>query len=353
MAVKKRILVCLLLVVLVIGLFPGVEGISPLCFVGNNDSIPLELSGGENPFYSQGALYIPYNAFEANPNGVGVAYNPEKDTLVLFNANQTLIYDLRGRTYVDSKENSYEADVIYRGGVMYIPASIARHFGLSVTLLFSRYGYPIIRFTDGSQVYDDGTFVAQAENLIDRAVTKYEQNNGSGQQNTGSMITNPGYDPLGQDNPVKVYPAFVGEAVSPQTLAALASLGARAAFFLTEEQILEQRDLVRAIYAAGHTVGLTVPRGTAEPQAVLQQANDALDQVLFYRTVFTLIPWGTTLPLEQWCTLQEPAVKTPEQILSVTATPQLFVIRSGAAEAITALAEGGAALLCLRETTFG
>lgn len=349
---KKRILGLLLVAALVLCLMPGAGGISPLCFVATNDSVPLVLSGGENPFYSGGKLYIPYNAFDASPNGVGASHNVEKSTLVLFNRDQTLIFDLKEKTYKDNKDKTYDVNVVYRGGVLYIPASVASHFGLSVTLLFSRYGYPIVRFTDGGQVYDDGMFVAQAENLIDRAAEEYERSGAGQQQNLSGQ---PGGDTSGnqnQINPVNVYLAFAGDAVSAETLETLTAMAAQGAFFLTEEQIRSDPALVRDIYAAGHTVGLTVPPEAQDAAQELKQANEALDQVLFFRSVFVLLPRGSSLQTKSYCVLPEPEAKTVEQVLSAPQVQHLYVVRSGAQGVIVSFAEGDAALLRLCETSF-
>ena len=349
---KKRLCALVLLAALVLCLMPGAHGLSPLCFVGKNDSVPLVLSGGETPFYSKGKLFIPYNSFDVSPNGVGASYNAEKDTLVLFNRDQTLIFDLKNRTYTDDQDKTHSVDLIYRGGTLYVPASVASHFGLSVTLLFSRYGYSIVRFTNGEQVYNDGTFVAQAENLIDRAVAEYERNSAYYQQNSGGLSDLPLDETENPANPVRVYMAFVADAVSMETLEVLTAMSANGAFFLTEEQILTQKDLVRAIYAAGHTVGLTVSPGEQDISAALSRANDALDRVLFHRSVFALLPYGTSLQTKTYCVLPEPAAKTVDDVLRAPQTQHLFVVRSNAPAAIADLVEGGAALHLLQETSF-
>lgn len=350
--VKKRLLALILLAALILCLLPGAHGLSPLCFVADNDSVPLVLSGGENPFYSGGKLYIPYNSFDASPNGVGASYNTEKNTLVLFNSSQTLIFDLKNKTYTDSQDKSYDVELVYRGGTLYVPANVASRFGLSVTLLFSRYGYSIIRFTNGEQVYDDGTFVAQAENLIDRAVTEYERNSSFYQQNSGGLSDLPLDETKTPVNPVHVYMAFVSEAVSQETLDMLTAMSANGAFFLTEEQILSNKELVRAIYAAGHTIGLTVAPGEPDVADALKRANDALDLVLFHRSVFVLLPYGTNLQTKSYCVLPEPSAKTAEEVLRASQGQHLFVVRSNAPGVIADFVEGGAALHLLLETSF-
>lgn len=346
---KKRLLALLLMISLLTCMLPGVSGLSPLCFVATNDSVPLVLSGGEAPYYSGSRLYIPHNAFNASPNGVGASYNAEKNTFVLFNRDQTLIFDLKEKTYTDKANKTYQTDLLFRGGIVYLPASVAGHFGLSVTLLFSRYGYPIIRFTDGGQVYDDGTFVAQAENLINRAAEEYERNSQSFRDDPSGLIGEENNDPQNKTN---VYLAFTGEAVNSETLEMLETMSAHGAFFLTEEQILADRQLVREIYAAGHTVGLTVKDDEWEIASALQGANEALDRVLFCRSVFMLLPRGLSFQTKSYRVLPETVPDAVKNVLKQSEKEHLYVVRSDAPAIIAALAEGGANLLCLKETSF-
>ncbi len=346
---KKRLLAFVLMLSLLFCMLPGVSGLSPLCFVATNDSVPLVLSGGEAPYYSGSRLYIPHNAFNASPNGVGASYNAEKNTFVLFNRDQTLIFNLKEKTYTDKANKTYQTDLLFRGGIVYLPASVAGHFGLSVTLLFSRYGYPILRFTDGGQVYDDGTFVAQAENLISRAAEEYERNSQSFHDNPDGLI---GQENDASKNKTNVYLAFTGEAVNAETLEMLENMSVHGAFFLTEEQILADRQLVRDIYAAGHTVGLTVKDDEWEIASALQRANEALDQVLFCRSVFILLPRGLSFQTKSYRVLPEPSPDTVENILNKPHGENLFVVRSGAPAIIAEFAKGGATLLRLRETSF-
>lgn len=349
---KKRLISLLLIVVLLITAMPMARAIVPLCFVAMNDTIPLTLKGGAAPYYSSGTLYLPYTAFDISPNGVGATYNVEKNTFVLFNANETLIFDLDQDVYTDKRDKEYQVDVAFRSGMLYVPAKVTSHFGLSVTMLNSRAGYPIIRFTNGGQVYDDGTFVAQAENLINRAAQEYEEELASQQPGPGTETENPVQEEPEERGPVEVYLAFKGDAVSASTLDNLMEHGIRAAFFLTEEQILLESELVREIYAAGHMVGVTVSPDEGNAEDALLRANDALDRVLFYRSVLAMLPAGVAVDLACFHTISEPVPKTVEELLTTAQEPQLYVVGSGAPGVIASLVNVNATILKLRETTF-
>lgn len=349
---KKRVICLALIAVLLAAMVPGVQASTSLCFVAMNDTIPLTLKGNAVPYYNDGRLFLPYTAFNIAPNGVCASYNVEQNTFVLYNANEMLIFDLTTDTYTDSNGKSYDVKVAYRSGMLYVPEKVITHFGLSVTLLFSRAGYPIIRFNNGGQVYDDGMFVAQAENLITRAAQEYEAELAAQNPDPGIETEDPEEEPVEERGPVDVYLAFKGESVSQDTLDQLSEHNLQAAFFLTEEQILLNRELVRAIYGSGHTIGITVSPDAADPEASLHGANDALDQVLFFQTVLALVPYESGVSLGSLHLLREPVSKTVEELLDTPQEEQFYVVSSGAPGIIASLVNLGANMHKLLETSF-
>ncbi len=349
---KKRICLLLLVAVLLITMVPPVHAVENLCFVAVNDTIPTTLKKNGIPYYTNSRLYIPFTAFNASPNGVGASYNVEKNTFVLYNAYETLLFDLEKDAYSNTAGDEFEVEVAYRSGMLYVPASVVSHFGLYVTLLFSHDGYPIIRFTNGDQVYDDGMFVAQAESLITRAAQEYENELAAQTWRPVVEPDDPEPEPPEPAAPIEVYPAFKGEAVSRHTLDRLAVHNVRAAFFLTEAQILQEKGLVRAIYAAGHTIGLTVSPEDPDARDALLRANDALDTVLFFRSALALLPADAEAELPCLHILREPEPLSVEDLIAAAKEPQLYVVSEGAPGVIASLADVGAAMLKLRETTF-
>ncbi len=347
---KRKLLACLLLAALLLTAISGAQAETTLCFVAMNDTVPLTLTDGAAPYYKNGKLYLPYTAFRVSPNGVGASYNAEKETFVLFNSNEMLLFDLDNETYTDNKDQQYEVDLTYRSGLLYVPASVAKHFGLAVTMLSSRAGYPIIRFTNGEQVYDDGMFVAQAENLINHVAQQHESQTGT--ENPDPNIEPPVVEPPVESGPVEVYLAFAGEAVSEDTVRTLEKHDLRAAFFLTEEQLSLKQDLVRAIYAAGHTIGVTTS-AEEDLRGALDRANAAMDDVLFCRTIFALLPEGSLPEEATYRIVSEPASQlTLEALLAAPETPHLYIVRSGALGIIESFINADATLLQLLETSF-
>lgn len=352
---KKRLLPLLIVLSVLLLCVSGASASGTMCFVAVNDAIPLTLSGDATPYYSGGALYIPYSAFDANPASVVISNNTDKNTLVLFTRTQRLVYDLTENTVTDEKDNVSPVTVAYRNGILFIPASAASHFGLSVSLLTSQSGYAILRFTNGSQVYDDELFVEKAENLIQYLVQQSESP-ASSDSNKGSETTVPETPvteaPPEELEPATIYLAFTGDAVTQEALDLLAANGLRAAFFLTAEQFVLQTDLVRSIYAAGHTVGITAEGSSMDYPAALVKANEAMDSALFCKSVLALAPEERAEGLTGFRVLTySNSTPTVQDMLSVTDVPQMLLCQSDPASTIQTLLDANASLPQLLETT--
>lgn len=349
---KKRMFALLLAVVLLVTGMPGTSAAGLICFVGVNDSIPISLPAEAAPYYSGGVLYIPYTAFEAGPNGVVISNNVDKNTLVLFTRSSRLVYDLEAGTVADEKENVSNVTVSYRSGILFIPAmQAASHFGLSVDLLTSETGCPIIRFTNGQQVYSNEKFVEKSENLISYFLAhtaKQEEEAQKAEQEQEQEGEVPEED-LG---PATVYLAIAGDAVCQSSLEYLEQMNLKAAFFLTEAQFKTERDLVRQIYAAGHSVGLAVDADAADPIQALKDTNNAMDQVLFCRSAMALVPderlETTAYRLFSEVNLAMDVTSILEQEELV---PRLLVCRADLVVTLAPLIASGAVFLQLLETT--
>ncbi len=350
---RKRLVAVFLVFVLVISCIPGVRAVEQLCFVGVNDNIPLSLPEAETPFYSDGVLYIPYTAFGARPNNIAISNNVNQNNLVLFNLSRRLVYDLENSTVTDEEQNTTSVKLLYRNGVLFVPAvKAASHFGLNVSLLTSKTGCAIIRFTNGQQYYSADFFLERAEILIDDILeihAKRESQQGEHpEQEEGEFI---GEEPVEQ-GPATVYVAFAGEAVCEETMRHVKVFNSHVAFFLTAEQFRSNAELVRTIYAAGHTIGITVEAGEEDPERALEEANDAMDSILFCRSALALLPEGELVTksyrviLEETQSMDVNAIMEQEEQI-----PQLTVIRMDVVENLTPLVRNDAFLPQLLETT--
>lgn len=350
---KKRLLSLLLAAMVLLACVSGASASSSLWFVAVNDTIPLSYSGDTAPYFSNGVLYIPYTAFNASPGGVVISNNTDQNTLVLFTRTKRLVYDLTENTVEDEDNNVSAVAVAYRNGTLFIPASAASHFGLSVSLLASQSGYLVLRFTNGTQVYDDDLFVEKAEKLISYIVEQEENAVVSDPSNEESTVVPPVTEqPPPETEPATVYLAFAGDAVSKTTLELLEANSLRAAFFLTDEQFTLQTDLVRSIYAAGHTIGLTANYPDTDYATALSEANSAMQRALFCQSLFVLVPEAATEDFTDYFVLSYPETAPAlDEVLSVTDRPQLLLCLSDPAETIQALVNAGASLPQLVETT--
>ena len=182
---KLRRWICFLLcLVLTVCLCAPALADGELFFVAVNDTIPLTLS--VFPTYSGGTLYVPYQVFDSQPCGVTPSYNQAKQTYVLLSRTRQMIFDLAAGTVSDESGSVSTANVLYRGGILYLPLTFcASHFGLKTTMLESAGGYQILRFTDGSEVYDDSLFIEKAENLIAYRISQQSIGTADGQEQPG------------------------------------------------------------------------------------------------------------------------------------------------------------------------
>ncbi len=348
---RKRMAVFLAAVCLLLAVCPGVQAAEDVFFVAVNDTIPLTLTGVA-PYYSSGGLLVPYTVFDAAPGGVASAYNAGEQTFVLFTREHRLIFDLSAQTVTDEKSNESETAVSYRGGVLYVPLGLcAQHFGLTTSMLTSADGYTVLRFTTGSEVYEDSLFIEKAENLIAYRIAQLSQPPTTEQPaeppGPAAPETPPDIETPPETPPAMCYLAITGAETMQQAADALQQLQLRAAFFLTAGEIQENEALVRALFVAGHTIGLRPEPETDDIDASLRAANDALDAALHRKSVLALLDAGQTAAGYR--------VISAEQAPNGVSIPagEIWVLAAGAdaQEKIVSLAAGGVTLLQLRETT--
>ena len=237
---KRRVFCALLALVLCVSLCTPILADGDILFVAVNDSIPLTLSA--LPYESSSGIYVPYTAFDASPGGVIPAYNAQAQTFVLFTRQRRLVFDLAEGTVTDQDGNVKTVSTTFRGGMLYVPlVYCASFFGLKVTLLKSENGYPILRFTTGSEVYDDSLFVEKAESLIRYRIEQMntpepDRNSSSGQTDTPKNPEQPA-DPEPEQPPATVYLAFTNAGTMAENAALLEEYSLRGTFFLTAAEI--------------------------------------------------------------------------------------------------------------------
>ena len=353
---KRRRLICALLA-LVLCAFSCAPVLADgdILFVAVNDSIPLTLTS--LPYESSSGIYVPYTVFDASPGGVIPAYNASAQTFVLFTRQRRLVFDLAEGTVADQDGNVKTVSTTFRGGTLYVPlVYCASFFGLKVTLLKSENGYPILRFTTGSEVYDDSLFVEKAESLIryriEQMNTAEPEKTPAGTQPDTQKEPQLPSEPEPEQTPATVYLAFTNAETMEENAALLKEYHLRGTFFLTAAEISADPELVRSLYAAGHILGLTVADDCDNVAASLLSANDALCRALNIRSLFALLPsWQqegvvdlSILTRPQQPVSAETAVQQPDE-------PQLLIVSENAAATLSLLRAAGANIELLRETS--
>lgn len=350
---KLRRWVCFLLcLVLTVCLCTPALAEGELFFVAVNDTIPLTLS--VFPTYSGGTLYVPYQVFDSQPCGVTPSYNQVKQTYVLLSRGRQMLFDLAAGTVSDESGSVSSANVLYRGGNLYLPLTFcASHFGLKTTMLESADGYQVLRFTDGSEVYDDSLFIEKAENLIAYRVRQNQSGSQSQEKpadrpNGGAQGTQE--QPAAEKKPATVYLAFTGSETMRGSMAALETYKLRGTFFLTEAEILSDPPLVFELLAAGHALGVTAEDGAEDLSDALACANDALCALTCQKTLLALLPAGAQAP-DGYCVFHKPASPVSVADAAASETAHLLIC-SGSAEAdLYTLFSADARILQLLETT--
>lgn len=349
----NRKFLCLLLALLLllsVCLPAGAE--DSLFFVAVDDTVPMTLTTA--PFYSGSTLYVASEAFETMPGDVLPSYNMRQLTYVLFTSEKRLVFDLLAGTVTDENNAVSEVKTIYRNGVLYLPLYFCTsHFGLRASMLESAQGYPVLRFCTGNEVYDNALFIEKAENLISYRVSQYlsgASGDGENPAQPGANPQSPSSEPPSQSAST-VYLAFTGAEFMEDAAQALKDYQLRGAFFLTRREILDHPSLVRALYAAGHRIGLSVPEDCQDVPGELAQANEALSDALNFKTLLALLPAGSEA-VSGYCVFCQPALPLSAQAAAQSVdAAQLLVLSDGAASALQTLFEAGASVLQLRETT--
>ena len=348
---KKRIAL-LLALVLAFALLSPLAQAADLYFVAVNDTVPLTLSGDSAPFYSGGELYASRAVFSVSGLGITPSYNETGKTLTLFARSSRIVFYLDENRTVDETGAELSLSVIRKNGVIYVPvAACAEHFGRSVSYLTSSDGYRVLRFTSGSQVYDDSLFMEKAANLIAYRASQYqnEQSSGAsdppgGQEQTGQN------DP--QHDPATVYIAVTGAETMERTLSLLSARGIPAVFFFTEDEIKANAELVLSVRAAGYPIGLTASAGEADLQASLDRANEALDDLLCYKTLFALLTRAQIAEVSGYFALSRSYASAASNAAKMDGGKALVLLSGDAYNSLNTLRDAKVRFRRLRETTY-
>lgn len=272
---------CLCLIIIFSFIFPniGLAGNDIICTV-INDRI-LDISDNTIPIRKNGQIYVPYTIFTSEL-GIKSSRNLSKETLVLYNIDYNLTYELiSGNTY-DEKLNNYSYSAIYHNGTIYLPITqVSNKFNLYTSMI--SYKTPVLRIAKTTPRLSDNDFMAIASSLVDSITNNYIS--------SGDIVISPNIpepDILGSTDdikPKKVYLTFSG-ILSNNTqnlLKQLNKTNITATFFIYPDDILKNEDLIREIFARGHKIGIYLDN---EINALnnIKIANDNFDNILGTKT---------------------------------------------------------------------
>ena len=367
---KHRISSFLIAAVLFLGLaWPIPASAANLYFTAINNSV-APLSSNTMPFWSGGAIYVPYSIFDANLNGINVSlglytsYNRSNNTITLFNLRQMLVFDLsKGTCWDEMTGTTYSARAVMRGGTAFLPLNmVSSFFGLSYSynqLPYISQGY-LVRIKSADAVSDDASFIDAAQTVINNRLRDYTQslspadttnpsvkpgtNPGPGTSpgttpgttpGTGTG-TNPGTTPgtnPGTTSPTTP-PAAPEEPDETETVAYLAlrcesaeglaaamnaldAAGRSAVFFLTPRLLEEEGDLVRRILGTGHSLGVLAD-GEGDTEELLERGRQAVERAAHTRTTLACVPEEERAALEEggWVCWTETARLQPSDTVS-------------------------------------
>lgn len=349
---KRRIGSWILLAALVcvLACIPAFGADSELFFVSVSDTLPLSLPSAQMPYYADGTLYAPYTVFNAAGLGITPSYNTQDRILTLFTRSQRLVFDLDSGTATDETGKTYtdaSHSVAIQGSVVFLPASTcARHFGWQATLLKSEDGYTVLRFKSGGEVYDDTLFLVRANNLMKYTLQQYRTP--SPQTTTPTQTTQPEQRPQAK---VFAYLAVEGAKTMTDSLSAVLRAGTPAVFYLTADEIRENPDLVIAIAAAGYPIGLTAPKDAADVSLALQDANNALRQLLCRKTLLALVTAQQSENAAGYFLQIREGARSYTAVRERTVDSYLVLCEGNTAAALAALTDAKVSFGQIRETT--
>lgn len=258
----RRALTWLAAAALCLGVFaPMPAHAAAVYFTSVNDNL-LPLSADTMPFWSGGALYVPYTIFDGRNTGVdlGVTCGLDRDrnTISIYNLRRFLTFDLAtGAGWDDKTQTPVSWGAIVRNGRPYVPlGTVCGFFGLTYSYTSISYvsqGF-LVRIKSSAAVLSDSAFLDAAWNSVQGRLREYDQGVSSAPPSTAQF-------PTVQEEPetgVSAYLAFrceSGEGVDG-ILDALGDAGAFALFLFTPEALERESALARRVLGSGHSVGI-------------------------------------------------------------------------------------------------
>jgi len=318
---KKRLLAGLLGCLLSLGMIlPQPAAAASVYFTSINDNL-TQLTAESMPFWSGGALYVPYTVFDRSSNGqvdlgLSCSYNRSNQTVTIMDpmmdSNQILVVDVKKGTCRDYMSGDLlPGRVIVRNGIPFLSLSVTcDYFGLKYSYNSVPYvanGF-LVRIKNGDVILSDGRFMEAASELIQKRLQEYTQS-----MNPPADQEEPSVTPdIKEENPahVSTYLAFrcrETESLS-RLLDVLGQKGTCGAFFVTPEVLAQEDGMIRRLLGTGHSLGIWGEGSSQEDvEQNLDRGRELLQNLFYQDTVlaYTEKEYREKLTADGWICWQE------------------------------------------------
>lgn len=305
-AVKKRIFswVCALALCLGLLVFPlSVRAAGNPYFMAVNNTL-LRLEDPFIPITVSGQYYVPYTALDSSVTGVSLGihpiYNPITNTLMIYNLDQVLTFDLATGTCADRDGKSLKARAVTRNGRIYVPARFtSEYFGLSYSSRITAYG-PLVRIYNSVTAMEDTQFIGLAQMMMPDRLQDWRKAQAAEEAAAVTPTPTPTPTPTSDGgssetdkSDVRTYLAFRADRTDglEALLDQLEQEQVNALFFFPAAELADYDDAVRRVLCGGHAVGFLVSGADAEEiSAQVREGNRLLAQIAHLNTVTVLAP---------------------------------------------------------------
>lgn len=281
--------VLVLALVLLFGVLSSSAEEDNIYFTAVNDTLK-KLQASTMPYYYNDEYYVPYTIFDDLSLGVFYSDNSEKNhTLALYNRYNTLIFQLLLEYSYDNNQQ-YRERAISHNNTLYIPIKfVCERFGLKYQLI--KTPIPVIRVVSDAKL-DANEF---KDKYYDRIISEGRDFLNLNQSPSPSVPVTSVSPPPSKEPTLapEVYLTF--DCKTPdglkEMIGTLDKHKISATFFLTEDMIGSERDLVLSIIGSGHNIGIYENESLAESQGdsqsiveYVQRANRLLDSYTHTKT---------------------------------------------------------------------
>ena len=247
------------------------------------------------PKYINGILYAPYTAFTQSGLGISYSGGASSDVVSLYNSSYMLYFNTAEGFAFDTNLSEFDSAAVYSGGMLYVPVGfVCAFFGLRWSVI-SADPAPVLRICSSNAAYTDSAFIGIYQSLMQSLVDTYNSEVGTDDE-----------EPVPTATIILSFYDISGE-YTPEILDILDKFSCRACFFVTEQEIIENADLMRRICGSGHSIGIYLTEGTEDEfesacdvlfeaaratTVLVASSDDAAENTVSLATQYGLMYWS-------------------------------------------------------------